>query len=207
MVARPETIKYSGFLSFNEENNGSVYEKLMDSSRPRFGTPYVFPISVIQRGPTPTRELFIAFHLPAVMLQIAKEIISWRRSSVYEGVRRILPIFQYDLRFHWTEVLIDVAYQFPDLVNLFGRFPTGPGAVPTLSRIVPNQDPSFLVVDLSNQNINTGITYKGNYLKLSAENWEGIACEFRKYTNLKQGHGRRRLYKSEHSNAVNSTLF
>ncbi len=52
-----------------------------------------------------------------------------------------------------------------------------------------------MVVDLSKTYFNTGLTYKNEPIILSAENWEGIGCEFRKYTNLKAGNGRKRLYK------------
>lgn len=195
VVARVETVKYAGLLSFNEKNNENVYERLMNSPRPRFGTPYVFPISTIQKSSTPTRELFLTQYLPTVMRDVAKEIINWRSKTVYEGVGKILPIFKYNLHFHWTEVLIDVAYQYPYIIDLFGEFPIGPGALPTLSRIEPKTAPSLLVVELSKLKIDLGLLYNGRPLRLSAENWEGIACEFRKYTNLKSGHGRRRLYK------------
>lgn len=39
------------------------------------------------------------------------------------------------------------------------------------------------------------LTYKGSNVFLSAENWEGIGCEFRKYTNLINGNGRKRIYR------------
>ena len=196
MVARPETIRYAGLLSFDKDSNKLVYEKLIHSPRPRYGTPYVFPISVIQRGPTPTRELFIAKYLPSIMEGVAMEIMKWKNIPVYEGVEKVLAIFKYRLRFHWTEVLIDTAYQFPDFINLFGRFPIGPGAAPTLAKIDTEKDPSFLVTELAKIRLETNITFEDQPLRLSAENWEGIACEFRKYTNLKQGKGRRRIYHS-----------
>ena len=196
MVARPETIERVGFLSFNKAENKILYERLINSPRPRYGTPYVFPVSVIQRTNTPTRELFIAKYLPDVMERVAKEISSWKKMPVHEGVQKVTKIFGRQLHFHWTEVLIDTAYQFPHLINLFDRFPAGPGAAPTLARINPDRDPSRLVVDLSKLDITTGLTYESQPLKLSAENWEGACCEFRKYTNLKQGTGRKRIYKS-----------
>jgi hypothetical protein len=206
MVARTETIKKVGLLSFDANKNQEFYEKLMNSPRPRYGTPYVFPVSVIQRGPTNTRELFIAKYLPSIMGEVAKEISGWDKMTVYDGVEKIIPIFRYELRFLWAEVLIDTAYQFPNLINLFGRFPAGPGAIPTLSRVNGTKDPSLLVVDLSKLNIETNLTYENQPLRLSAENWEGVACEFRKYTNLKNGSGRHRLYRKEEK-PKNMSLF
>lgn len=196
MVARPETLRSVGLLSFDEEKNKELYTRLMASPRPRFGVPYVFPVSVIQRSSTPTRELFITQYLPRIMKKVAQEIQTWQKESVYDGVEKVLPIFGFNLRFLWTEVLIDVAYQFPERIDLFKRFPIGPGSAPTFKHLRPSLDPSLFVQELAEMRVTTSLTYKGKPLRLSAENWEGIGCEYRKYTNLKNGHGRRRLYET-----------
>ena len=194
MVARPETLRFAGLLSSDEKENQEVYERLINSPRPRFGTPYVFPISTIMRSKTPTRELFIANYLPSVMKKTALEITSWQKESVYDGVERILPLFGFNLRFLWTEVLIDVAYQFPVHIDLFARFPIGPGSLPIIRMLSKGEDTSLFVQKLAAQGATTILCYKRKPIRLSSENWEGIGCEFRKYTNLKNGHGRRRLY-------------
>jgi hypothetical protein len=196
MVARTETIRYTGLLTFDAKENEALYERLMHSPRPRFGTPYVFPVSVIMKSATPTREKFIAYYLPRVMQTIASEIEGWRKESVESGVRKIAPLFGYNLTFLWTEVLIDVAYQYPDRIDLFARFPVGPGSIPTMRRIHPKKDPSELVAELGESFFDVGLTYNNTPLRLSAENWEGVGCEFRKYTNLKAGKGRRRVFQS-----------
>ena len=139
MVARPETVRGVGLLSFDQAKNNALHERLIAHPRPRYGTPYVFPVSTIMRSQTPTRELFITQHLPRVMNAVAEEIKSWQRGSVADGVERILPIFGFNLKFLWTEVLIDVAYQYPEKIDLFKRFPVGPGALPTLKRINPKK--------------------------------------------------------------------
>lgn len=196
MVARTETVRNVGFLSYDEEENNIFYQKLLSAPRPRFGTPYVFPVSTIQKSLTPTRELFLAHYLQKVIPAVAKEIQSWKEMSVYDGIGRILPIFGFNLSFLWTEVLIDVAYQFPDRISLFKRFPIGPGSLPTFRGLVPSGiDPSLFVEKLGAARVPTDITYEGRSLVLSAENWEGIGCEFRKYNNLKRGKGRKRLFR------------
>lgn len=195
MVARPETIESVGLLSFDDEKNRELYDRLMASSRPRYGTPYVFPISTIQKSATPNRERFICEYLPSVMKAIAEEVESWESMSVLDGVARILPMFGFNLNFIWTEVLIDVAYQYPARIDLFSAFPIGPGSIPTMRMIDHAADPVGLAVRLSSVPFDTGITIDGAPLRLSAENWEGIGCEFRKYTNLKAGKGRRRVYR------------
>ncbi len=195
MVARTETIINVGLLSFNIEDNKKLYKKLIDSPRPRFGTPYVFPISTIMKSKTPTRESFITEYLPSIMEIISKEIFTWKKVSVHDGLQSIIPLFKYNLYFLWTEVLIDVAYQFPQHIDLFGRFPIGPGSLPTMQRIDKKEDPTLLVQDLCSFPIDIGITYNKKPLRLSAENWEGVGCEYRKYTNLKAGKGRKRLFR------------
>lgn len=197
MVARTETVRTVGMLSFDEEKNKELYGRLMNLPRPRFGTPYVFPISTIQRSVTPTREKFIAEYLPNGMSKMAKEISSWKKLSVYEGVEKLLPLFGFNLSFLWTEVLIDVAYQYPDYIDLFKRFPIGPGSLPTFRALnKEGVEHSLFAEKLGSARIPTSITYNGIPLVLSAENWEGIGCEFRKYNNLKAGKGRKRIYRA-----------
>ena len=194
LAARPETVKLVGLLSFDKENNQRLYSRLKESPRPRYGTAYVFPVSAIQKSQTPTREKFLTEYLPKAIPLISDEIEKWKRMAVFDGLEKIISIFGFNLRFLWTEVLIDVSYQFPEYIDLFGRFPIGPGALPTLRLLNQQEDPSFLVSRLSELNVDTGLTYNGKKLRLSPENWEGIACEYRKYSNLKLGKGRKRLY-------------
>lgn len=195
MVARPETVRNVGLLSFDQAENNALYERLMAHPRPRYGTPYVFPISTIMRSQTPTRELFITKHLPGVMGGVAQEIQRWQKISVADGIEKILPIFGFNLKFLWTEVLIDTAYQFPERIDLFARFPIGPGALPTFKKINPNIDGEDLAAQLATMQFGSGLTHNNLKLVLSAENWEGIGCEFRKYTNLRMGRGRKRLFQ------------
>lgn len=176
MVARPETINSIGLLSFDKKQNKKLYEKLIRHQRPKFGTPYVFPISVIQKSETPTRELFIVNYLPKIIKPIAEEIQSWNKESVFDGLNKIMPIFKFNLKFLWTEVLIDTAYQFPKLIDLFKKFPIGPGAKPTFKKLDKTKDASEFVKILADKNIATEITFNKSPLKLSAENWEGIGC-------------------------------
>lgn len=194
LVARPETIAFAGLLSFDDSKNALVYEKLMHSPRPRFGTPYVFPVSTILKSPTPTRELFVTQFLPEIIPAMAAEIRTWDKQSVSHSVAILLPKFGYNLSFLWTEVLIDVAYQFPEHIDLFKEFPVGPGSLPTFKKLNPDKDPSLVAAELASLNVTIDLTYATRPIRLSAENWEGIGCEYRKYTNLRRGEGRKRLY-------------
>ena len=194
-VCNPATIQETGLLSFDKNNNRRVYERLLNKPRPKYGSAYVFPISVIQKSDHPTRETFFCFYLPSVMKDIAKEIQSFEDLPVAEGVARVLPVLGFPFTFHTTEVLIDAAYQYPDLIDLFAKFPIGPGAKPTMQAL-SKEEPEQACLTLTQYEIPNFpyLTYNGNPVYLSAENWEGIGCEFRKYTNLRKGLGRKRKY-------------
>lgn len=196
MIANPETINKVGLLSFDEKNNSKVFKKLTELPSPKYGTPYVFPISVIQRSKYPTRELFLSKYLPIGIRKVMPIINSLNNESVVNTLEKILPVFGFNLKFLWTEVLIDIGYQFPENIDLFKRFPIGPGSAPTMKIINNELDAELVCMDLVKQEIKFKyLTYNGKKVYLSAENWEGIGCEFRKYSNLKQGKGRKRLYK------------
>ncbi len=194
MVANIDTINKLGLLDFDLKNNKTFYKNIINLPSPKFGVPYVFPISVLLRSKYPTRELFISHFLPKIMVKVAEEIKGFKSISVCEAMAQIIPIFGYNLNFLWNEVLIDVAYQYPNYIDLYKDFPVGPGSIPTLKKINDNIDPEKLVSLLSDLDIKTDLFFEGKELKLSAENWEGIGCEYRKYTNLKNGSGRKRLF-------------
>lgn len=196
IVCNFNTINSCGLLSFNARENNAVYEKLLIMKGPKYGTAYVFPISVIMKSEYPTRESFIAFYLPRIIQDCADTISSFKRASVTDILDAIIPIFGFNLKFHWTEVLIDTAYQYPEYIDLFKRFPIGVGSKPTMNLLNKNQNPEDVCLGLSSLHFDSTnlLQYRGHTVKLSAENWEGVGCEFRKYMNLKSGVGRRRLY-------------
>lgn len=191
-VARPETVKRIGKISFNRTNNDNVYERLLNLPSPKYGTAYVFPISVIQRSDFPTREKLFVYYLPLKIKEIAAIIRKFKSVSVNEALSQILPAFVFNFKFHWTEILIDVAYQYPEYIDLYKDFHIGPGATPTLKlfgKEISIED--FVRTRLENFPY---LEYNRKPVYLSAENWEGIFCEFRKYSNLKNGKGRKRRF-------------
>jgi hypothetical protein len=175
-------------------------KKLKRLDKPKFGNAYVFPISTIQNSPWSTREEFISNYVPVVIEAVAQVILSKKNRTVNQLLADILPVFGFNHKFLWTEVLIDVHYQYPELVDLSKDFYIGPGAKPSLEYL-KNDEANELNEILNTLSLNykyiEGVNLKLDQKKipLSAENWEGICCEFRKYRNLKAGKGRRRLYK------------
>jgi hypothetical protein len=196
LIANTDTVAKLPVLRFSEEDNKRYYDSLTRLPPPKYGTPYVFPISTILKTDHPTRELFLAFGLHDKIARAAKYIVQWDNVGVADGVHALLATFGPHLEFLWTEVLIDVAYQFPEHINLFAPFPVGPGAKPTLLELTTKKHLSEALVMCASQNPLSLLQYKERTIPLSAENWEGICCEYRKYKNLSSGHGRKRLYKA-----------
>jgi hypothetical protein len=204
MVCRPETLLQTGLLSFDPQQNQQVYQKLLALPRPRYGTAYIFPISTIMSSPFPTREQFICSFLPQIMPKIAGIIENFRLLDVYGALDLITPVYGFNHRFLWTEILIDTAYQFPHLINLFGRFPFGPGSLPTLKKLNSQATPEDVCLALLNFQPKQFpyLQFNGQPVLLSAENWEGIGCEFRKYSHLQAGHGRKRIFSSSRKKSL-----
>ncbi len=197
-LANIDTFDAVGFLDLKTKNT-DYFAKLKSLKKPKFGNAYVFPISTIQNSPWPTREEFLSFYVPEVIDGVAKVILAKQGRTVNELLLELLPAFKFNHRFLWTEVLIDVHYQFPELVELGRDFYIGPGARPSLEYLREGKTDLSLILDSLAREYpyieGVNLSVKGNAtIPLSAENWEGICCEFRKYQNLKSGKGRRRRY-------------
>lgn len=195
-ICNPQTVAKVGHLSFDPDNNQRVMQKLKELRSPKYGTAYIFPISVIQRSKYPTREQFFCQYLPTVIPWLAPTILALHDTTVLAALDQILPTFGFNFRFHWTEILIDIHYQFPELINLDKDFFIGPGAMPTLKRLSTKLSPQEVLNLLPQAPLSDFpyLTFDHKPIYLTAENWEGIACEFRKYTNLKNGKGRKRKF-------------
>lgn len=193
-ICKTETVENVGLLNY--DNNYDVYRNLLDLERPKYGTAYIFPISLIQKSKWNTREKFFTQYYPLICERIVKSITTFNNISVVEALKILIPIFGFNLRFLLTEVLIDTAYQYPQYIDLYKEFPIGPGSKPTMKTLNDNQPAEDTNIQLVNSVFNDiqYMTYNGKNIYFSAENWEGIGCEFRKYSNLSKGTGRKRLY-------------
>lgn len=196
-LCKPETFEKLGFLNFDKKNNDEVFQRFMNFPSPKYGSAYVFPISVIQRSEWYTRELFFTQYLPLIIPKVSERLLHLKNVGVVEALKEILPIFGFNFTFHWTEILIDVAYQFPEIINLYKQFPVGPGSLPTI-KMLSDEDPEMTAMSLSKIHLEDFpyLQFNGKNVWLSVENWEGIGCEYRKYVNLKNGGGRKRIYRS-----------
>ncbi|MHC1716380.1 MAG: nucleotide kinase domain-containing protein [Candidatus Dojkabacteria bacterium] len=196
-ICNADTILRIGLLNFDKKHNQKIHSKLLALPSPKYGNAYIFPISAIQSSKYNTREKLFCYYLPSIVPSIAKVIEKFDDISVVSALEKILPLFGFNLKFHWTEVLIDIAYQYPQYVNLYKRFPIGPGSKPTMKKLNKEKDGEDVCLNLVHtvpSNFNY-LTMNNIPIYLSAENWEGIGCEYRKYTNLKNGFGRKRIFK------------
>lgn len=195
-ICRTKTIQQIGPLSFSTKNNLEVKKKLLDLAKPKYGNAYVFPVSILRTINCRDREEFISEYLPENIPKVAKLIKSFDDESVDEVLLKVTKEFGANFKFHWTEILIDVAYQFPNLINLYKKFPIGPGAKETMAKLSSETSPEKTCLKLisSKYNTNNLLELERNKILLSTENWEGVGCEYRKYTNLKNKKGRKRYY-------------
>jgi len=196
-ICNSETIRKIGLLSFNKSNNKKVYKRLINLPKPKYGNAYIFPISLIQKTNYPTREKFFCFYLPILIQKILPIVKEFNRTGMLEAVTIICKKINLNFKFHFTEILIDFAYQFPNYIDLYKEFYIGPGSIPTM-KLLSDSDPVKTCQYLTKIKLHSFpyLEYFGKEVLLSAENWEGIGCEYRKYINLKKGTGRKRYYLS-----------
>ncbi len=202
-ICRPETIEQTGLLSFNLKENLAKKRIFDDMPSPKNGVAYVFPVSLINKLGYRDRSEFYFLHLPKVARQCAEKILTIQDGGVTETVESLLPIFGCNMRFHLTEVLIDVAYQYPEIIDLYKPFYIGPGSLPTMQRLNPRENPSKVCLALVvSQPTKTFpyLEFNGQKVYFTAEGCEGLGCEFRKYTNLSGGKGRVRKYAASKAN-------
>lgn len=174
----------------------SWFHKINNTARPRFWTAYIFPPQIPKKCGYNTREERLAYFLPTIVDNLITEITSWHKMWVIEWVNRLIPIFWANLRFHITEFLIDISYQYPQFIDLRKPFHIGPGALPTMKLLYPWAVPSEVCEALIHSQPSNFpylmINEKPVYLSAEAIEW--LACEFRKYRNLRDGRGRKRKY-------------
>jgi len=195
-ICKTETLQKVGQLIYSSSQNKAVKQKLLSLESPKYGNAYVFPVSILHKINCRNREEFICDYLPEMVPKVVKLIMSFNDESVDEILPKVTAEFGASFKFHWTEILIDVAYQFPNLINLYKKFPIGPGAKESMRKLSPELSPEETCLKLVDSSYNTKhlLEIEGNKILLSAENWEGVGCEYRKYTNLKEKRGRKRYY-------------
>lgn len=174
----------------------SWFYKINTTARPRFGTAYIFPPQIPKKCGYSSREERLAYYLPSLIDNLINEITSRHKMWVIEWVDRLIPIFWVNIRFHITEFLIDVAYQYPQYIDLRKPFHIGPGALPTMKLLntwaIPSDTCQALIYSQPSDFPYLMINEKPVYLSAEAIEW--LACEYRKYRNLRDGKGRRRKY-------------
>ncbi len=172
-------------------------DKLRALPSPKFGDAYLFPPQVPQTLGYHDRYDFICQYLPKISGELAELIETFEDLSVSDALSLVLQKLNIWLKFHFTEILIDVAYQYPELINLNGKFWVWPGSRPTMKRFdakkVP-EDVCLLLIQTQPNNF-PYLEIDGKQMPITAEWIEWLWCEFRKYSNLKLWGGKKRVYK------------
>lgn len=179
-------------------HSNNWFHKINNTAKPRFGTAYIFPPQIPKKCGYSSREERLAYFLPSIIDNLINEITSWHKMWVIEWLDRLIPIFWVNLRFHTTEFLIDIAYQYPQYIDLRKAFHIWLGALPTMKSLSPRAVPSEVCQALiySQPSNFPYLMINKKPVHLSAEAIEWLACEYRKYRNLRNGRWRRRKFNS-----------
>jgi hypothetical protein len=195
---KPETLSATGLLDFDTGKiamNHSIYQARPEGSR--VTSAYLFPIAGALKIGCPDRPTFFYETLPRISKQLAEIIRSSDDRGILELVRELYPIIGFKAQFHLTEVLMDVGYVFPEKVNEYKPLYVGPGAIPTCLDMNPGATTEQVVYTLMKKQPSELVKLKVDDLSINFTSCavEQIACEVRKYNNLKKSSGRQRLYR------------
>jgi alpha-glutamyl/putrescinyl thymine pyrophosphorylase clade 1 len=203
----PHVFNEVGLINYSEVTNDVTYEHFSKLESPRFTSAYNSAIAGILKTGCKTREEFIFKHLPKVCPDIAETVAAQRSASIKVLVETVAPKFGFGARFMTMELLMDVGYQHPYLIDERKPVFIGPGAEPAVKALNKKASTDSIVYTLmKNQPRELPFyTHEGRSVLFTAAAIEQICCEFRKYTNLKTGLGhrgeksRRRIYKTASS--------
>ena len=193
-MAKIETFEHLGIYDWDKKE---YEEKLRSLPSPKFWDAYLFPPQVPQTLWYHDRYDFICQYLPKISWELAGLIETFEDLSVSDALSLVLKKLNIWLKFHFTEILIDVAYQYPDLINLNGQFWVWPGSRPTMKRFDAKKIPEevcLLLIKTQPKDF-PYLEIDGKKMPITAEWIEWLWCEFRKYSNLKLWGGKKRLYK------------
>jgi hypothetical protein len=196
---RPETIVATGLMGLDQAQAESaklkeVYDNLPD---PRNTSAYLFPIAGALSLGYKDRPEFFFYHLPKIALESSEIISRANDAPIGDVVADLVKVMGFGARFHLSEILMDIGYIYPNLINEFKEFPIGPGAEPICKELNKKANSRHVALTLmKNQPTDfPHLVVNGKKVMLTAANVEQCLCEFRKYNNLVLGIGRRRFYR------------
>lgn len=203
-VGLPNIVEQVGLLDFSESTLQAARDNFDSIEGVRWTSAYNSAIAGIISTGCSTRQEFIFDFLPKRIKQIAAIISSKNDWSIIQLVEAIIPLVGFNARFMSMEVLMDVAYQFPEFINEFHKVFIGPGAVPSALAFNPKAKATDVIQTLMHTQPITDLNplmIREKPVFITASNLENCSCEFRKYKNLLSGTGlkgktpRQRLYR------------
>lgn len=203
-VGLPENVRKVGLLDFSPQTLADAWDKFSEIKGVRFTSAYNSAIAGILSTGCANREEFIFNYVPQKIHDIAKTLVTSEDKSILGLTEKIAPMFGFNARFMTMEILMDIGYQFPDLIDEYEPVFIGPGAAPSV-KAFNSKKPASEVIDtlMRTQPIESlnAFSVNASPVFITAANLENDCCEFRKYRNLKEGVGlrgkvpRKRLYK------------
>lgn len=163
----------------------------------KYGDAYLFPPQVPLKLWYKDRVDFIFKFLPKISKKLSKLISTFKNENIHNWVKKITNLIWVGLTFHFTEILIDVAYQYPELIDLNWKFPVWPWSKPTMKSLnnKANIEEICLEIVYTQPKDFPYLEIYGKKIMITTEWIEWLGCEFRKYTNLKNWKGKSRIYK------------
>lgn len=194
---RPSTIDATGLLNLDKKRLKEQWDIFNNLPEPKNTSAYLFPIAGALMLGYKDRPEFFFVHLPKIAEASAEIIWSSEDEPIGPVVERLLKPMGFGARFHLSEIMMDIGYIHPNLVNEFKEFAIGPGAEPICKALADKSNSRHVALTLMKHQPKEfpHLEVDGKKVMLTTANVEQCLCEYRKYLNLKLGIGRRRLYR------------
>lgn len=203
-VGVPSIVSQVGLLDFSPDTLERAWEKFDSIEGVRFTNAYNSAIAGILSTGSKDRQEFIFSFMPKRIPVIAKALREAQNRSIDALCETLAPMFGFNARFMCAEILMDIGYQFPELVDEMGPMFIGPGAAPSVKSFNQKADGNKVLMTLMKtqpiEDVNPLIINDAPVF-ITVANLENVCCEFRKYKNLSTGTGlkgktpRKRLYR------------
>lgn len=191
-VGLSDTVKYIGLIDFSEERLNEAWQDILEIKKVKYTSAYNPAMSGILNAGCKTREEFTFSFLPKKIPAIADKLAKLNEASLEKACTDLGSLFGFNARFMAMEIFMDMAYQFPDIIDENKPVFIGRGAVPSVKAIGNGHKPEDVLYTLyKTQPIESIDPFKVNDkpVFISIANLENNCCEFRKYQNLKNGTG------------------
>lgn len=198
-----ETVEMVGILTpENMEEKHAMCLKAQENGTVLWGSAYKLPSREFNKAFGSGAYDFIVFKaIPILISRISPVIKAYKNKGIQEATEELNKIAGGSFSFIWAELLMDIGYQYPELVDQRKNFYVGPGAAPSVKSLCKKEKNIHAIIDYlvskQEQRFHNYLTFEGNRVYLTQADVEGLCCEVRKYYNLMTdpNGSRKRLFK------------